>query len=69
MPMGPGKYDDLCTYVRLAAKADSAIVMVFRGEHGDGFSVQATGDVVVRLPKILRDTAQMIEDSFKKGQV
>ncbi len=68
MPIGKGKYDDLCTYVRETAKAHSAIIMVFGGEHGTGFSVQAVGEVVITLPKILRDTAQQIEDSFEKGQ-
>jgi len=62
--MGKGKYDDLCTYVRKAANAKSVILIVFKGEHGDGFSVQATGAVVFHLPKILRETAQQIEDSF-----
>jgi len=67
--MGKGKYDDLCTYVRTAAKAESAIIMVFGGKDGGGFSVQATSDIVFSLPKLLRETAQQIEDSFKKGQV
>ncbi len=68
MPLGKGKYDDLCTYVRETTKAHSVIVMVFGGDKGTGFSVQAHDLVVITLPKILRDTAQQIEDSFKKGQ-
>jgi hypothetical protein len=68
MPIGHGKYDVLCTYVREAAKAKSAIVIVFGGEKGDGFSAQLTADLIVKAPKILRDCAQQIEDSFKTGQ-
>lgn len=38
MALGPGKYDDLCTYVREKAKAEGAIVIVYGGERGQGFS-------------------------------
>ncbi len=68
MPLGKGKYDDLCTYVRETAKAKSALILVFGGKEGDGFSAQVTGEFIAKIPKILRDTAQQIEDSFKKGQ-
>lgn len=69
MPIGPGKYDDLCTYVRETAKAESVVVLVFHGESGDGFSVQATPGVIMSLPGILRNCAQQIEDSLKAGKV
>lgn len=41
MPIGPGKYDPLCTYVREEADALAAIVIVMHGKHGNGFSIQA----------------------------
>ena len=48
MGHGPGKYDDLCTQARNTAKAAGVVLIVFGGEKGDGFSVQAsaqtTGD-------------------------
>lgn len=59
--MGPGKYDDLCTIVREKTRAQGAIVMVFHGDSGSDFSVQAPADVVARLPAILRHVAGQIE--------
>lgn len=41
MPLGPGKYDDVCTYVREETEASAAIVIVVGGKHGPGFSVQS----------------------------
>lgn len=40
MSDGPGKYDDLCTYVREEANAAGAVVIVINGERGSGFSIQ-----------------------------
>lgn len=40
MALGPGKYDDLCTYVRVESGAVMALVIVVGGNRGDGFSVQ-----------------------------
>lgn len=40
MAIGPGKYDDLCTHVRTAANAGGAVVVVFAGDKGTGFSCQ-----------------------------
>lgn len=40
MPLGPGKYDPLCTMVREATRAEAVILGVF-GPEGVGFSVQA----------------------------
>ena len=56
MPLGKGKYDDLCTKVREDAHAVAALVIVIRGNKGDGFSLQ-TGDLrllqfAVRRPHI-----------------
>lgn len=66
-PLGAGVYDDLCTYVREKAKAHSAIVMVFGGEHGAGFSCQAIGEVLLDLPRVLRVTADQIEKSGERS--
>lgn len=65
MPVGPGKYDDLCTHVREEAKANGAIVIVIGGEKGDGFSVQAPMDVQLRLPYVLRHIAGQIAESVR----
>ena len=64
--IGPGKYDDLVTYVREQAKARGVILLVIDGERGSGFSVQVVGDDLTRvLPRLLREVANGIEgDSF-----
>lgn len=65
MPMGPGKYDDLCTYALQAAQAESAALIIFGGkEHGSGFSVQGTAEALVTLPQTLRAMAIEIERSL-----
>ncbi len=70
MPIGKGKYDDLCTYVREKSKANAALVIVLGGEHGPGFSMQTHDPrYVIGVAAILRDVAQLIEDSLKKGEV
>lgn len=60
MATGPGKYDNLCTYVREQAKADGSIIVVINGEHGGGFSVQADMATQRRLPDILEGIARQI---------
>lgn len=61
--VGPGKYDDLCTYVREQAKAEGAVVLVFNGKHGEGFSAQLSLVLRMTLPGILRRMADDIEKS------
>lgn len=61
MPVGPGRYDDLCTYVREKAQARGAIVIVIDGNRGAGFSVQAPLDVCADLAQTLRTVADQIE--------
>jgi hypothetical protein len=69
MPMGPGKYDELCKTALDAAKAEGAILMIVNGEHGNGFSVIATAEELFRLPAMLRGMADDIEESFRYGRV
>lgn len=64
---GPGRYDDLCTYVREQSQAAGAIVIVLGGNRGFGFSVQLDARIMgtTDLAKILRYMADDIEG--KKG--
>lgn len=58
---GPGKYDDVCTQARIAARAVAAIVIIVEGEHGNGFSVQTLEpDLIPVLPAMLRVIADGI---------
>lgn len=62
MPIGPGKYDEQCTRVRLETGAAACIVMVFGGDKGSGFSCQIeAGGPPVDLPAVLRSLADQIE--------
>lgn len=52
MALGPGKYDELCTQAREGAQAEGAVVVIFNGTRGTGFSVQGS----IAVHKIVRDT-------------
>ncbi len=67
MTLGPGKYDDLCTEVRERSGARCAIVIIFEGTHGPGFSCQ--GDILslAKLPRVLRFLADQIERDAQEG--
>lgn len=68
MPMGPGKYDDLCTEAREKVNASAVLMIVFGGSRGNGFSCQTTDLVTLAmLPDILRATAKEIEQSGGQG--
>ena len=69
MPLGPGKYDDLCTYVMEQAKAQGAIVIVFGGTQGSGFAVQATLGTHLTIPDLLETIAAEMRASMEKGQL
>ena len=61
MSVGPGKYDDEATWVRERAKASGVILIVIGGDRGQGFACQATLEVTLSLPTMLRDIADQIE--------
>jgi hypothetical protein len=70
MALGPGKYDELATFVRAYAEARGVIVMVFGGLHGSGFSVQTVDrQLAALLPELLREMADEIEADTKQGEV
>jgi len=60
MTAGPGKYDDLCTYVREKSEAGAAVVIVLGGKHGHGFSVQVYGGYEIQLAETLEDLARQL---------
>lgn len=69
MALGPGKYDDLCTYVRRQAKADGAVLIVLNGNRGHGFAVQADLMSTLMLPDLLETLARDIRASYTKGKI
>ena len=60
--IGPGKYDDICTFAREQAEAAGAIVIIFQGRHGHGFSCQLPAEAISGISDILRQIAKQIED-------
>ena len=67
MAQGPGKYDDICTTVREQTQAAAAIVIVINGHKGTGFSLQATGHELARLPDILEALANQIREDGREA--
>lgn len=67
MTAGPGKYDDLATYVREQAQARGVVVIVIEGDKGSGFSVQTTGTFVIRLPTLLRSIADTLDEDLPRS--
>ena len=75
MPIGPGKYDDTCTEVRLKHKAEFVLLAIAGGDGGDGFSVQLEINpersemdayaVDMRVIQLLRSIADQIEVGTK----
>jgi hypothetical protein len=64
MPTGPGKYDDLCTYVREQSNARAACVIVWGGNKGHGFACQITDPAMIQsLPEMLEDIARQMKAS------
>jgi hypothetical protein len=69
VPLGPGKYDWICTMVRQEADADGAIVIVLGGRDGMGFSVQADLPTQLKLPELLEEVARHMRADLKKGKL
>jgi hypothetical protein len=66
MAVGPGKYDDACTEAARAVgidgtKGGGVILIVFGGDKGSGFSIQADLATSLKLPNMLRYMADQIE--------
>jgi hypothetical protein len=68
MTIGPGKYDDLCTYVRERSGGEAAIVIVIGGSKGNGFSMQFNNlAAMLQLADMLQQMAKQIRAELRKG--
>jgi hypothetical protein len=66
MAAGPGKYEAACSAARRQTGGRAVVVLVFDGDEGSGFSVEADGDVNVNgLPDLLRLMADDLEAELK----
>jgi hypothetical protein len=61
MTIGPGKYDDLVTPIIASTQARGVVLIVVSGNRGEGFSCQATLEVTLALPAMLRNIADQME--------
>jgi hypothetical protein len=66
MPIGPGKYDEALTVARQLCGATGAVLIVFGGENGPGYSCQATLEMMETMPNMLRLMANGIEADLRK---
>ena len=64
----PGRYDDLCVYVREQSGARSAIVIVIDGTRGSGLSCQGAPSDLALLPAILEYAAAAIRKGTGEGK-
>jgi len=65
MPSGPGKYDHLCTYVRVRSEAHAVAIVVIGGNKGNGFSIQAEADLMPFLPDLLETIARTMRGDLE----
>jgi hypothetical protein len=68
MPLGPGKYDDLCTEVREKTNAHTAILIIMDGNKGSGFSCQTIIPNMLDLPVILEEMAGKIRNDWPEHE-
>jgi hypothetical protein len=61
MTLGPGKYDDEVTVVRNLTQAAGVVLIVIGGAKGEGFAIQATLEVTLALPQMLRTIADQLD--------
>ncbi len=61
-----GRYEDACTVARESTKARGVVLIVFDGEHGNGFSVQVDAERLLALPEILETIAAQIRADWQR---
>ena len=76
--IGPGKYDKLAEHCITEADAEAVVLIVVGGKWGPGMSAKVklgpqyeiairNMDLLSKLPKMLRDLADSIEQDNKQG--
>jgi len=69
MPAGPGKYDSVATIARETTQAEGVVLAVINGKEGHGFAVQASLEITLALPDLLRKMADDIEEVHRRGEL
>ena len=60
MGNGPGKYDEALTLAKQSVDATEGVLIIFDGNKGSGFSVQASEQTIGALPDILESMSSQI---------
>lgn len=61
------KYDHYCTFVRIQTAAEAVAVIVFGGDKGDGFTIQAQDEEFART--VLPDMLEMMAKEIRANAV
>lgn len=56
-----GKYTGLCEELRDRTASDGAVVMIYNGKHGNGFSIVGAPEFHAAMPFVLRYMADKLE--------
>jgi len=71
--MGPGKHDDLCTYVReqldIGETGGVLLIVLHPDKNLSGFAVQADYPTMVAMPEILERVARQIREDRERAGV
>jgi hypothetical protein len=62
---GPGKYDELATFIREHVGAQAVLIAVIGGDRGDGMSFQGPPALTARVPQLLRRIASDIQNGVE----
>ena len=65
MTVGAGKYDDLCTIIRVQTNAEGVVLLILNGTKGGGFSVQAPEHAMPFLADFLEKAAAQIRKDME----
>ena len=64
--IGAGVYDDLTTVIRDKTQAEGVVLMIFGGNRGSGFSVQAPAEIMAKLPELLEAAAMGVRSDMEQ---
>ena len=69
--IGPGKHDDLCTYVReqigMGDVGGVMLIVLSPNKEQSGFACQADFGTTMAMPEILESVARQIREDRDKG--
>ncbi len=66
MPIGAGKYDDVCTVAREATQGDATLLIVLNGNKGDGFACQIMAKNPLQAVLMQSALAEILEHTAKQ---